>query len=138
MKLAALALSLVVLVPPQAAPKDDLKQAMDRFQGSWLIATFNGQTVPPEAEMYLAFKDDKYEQWAGNEVVERGSFKLDPKVTPMAIDLIIAEGPDAGNTQLGVVQFDGDTMTIGLATPGGTKRPTLDQAEVWSTLKKVK
>jgi uncharacterized protein (TIGR03067 family) len=150
MKLAVLALSALLVAPgqqsapqqtapQQSAPADDMKQAMDTFQGSWLITNFNGQTVPPEAEMYLEFSGDKYQQWAGNDVVERGAFRLDPKAKPMSIDLLIAEGSDAGSTQLGVVQFDGDTMTIGLATPGVTKRPaTLDQAELWATMKKSK
>jgi hypothetical protein len=38
-----------------------------------------------------------------------------------------------------LAQFDGETLTLGLAAPGNTRRPaTMDQAEVWATLKKSK
>ncbi len=139
MKLGLLLLSLLVVSSGQTAPQDDGKKALEKFQGDWLITTFNGESVPPEAEAYLVFNGDKYEQWTGNEVTERGSFGVDAKATPMTIDLVIAEGSDAGNIQLGLAELDGDTMALGLAAPGGrTRPPSMAQAAVYVTLKKTK
>jgi uncharacterized protein (TIGR03067 family) len=139
MKLGVLLLSLLLIPSTQAPPQDDAKKDLEKFQGNWLIQTMNGQSVPPEAEAYLVFKGDKYEQWNGNDVSERGSFTVDGKAKPMTIDLIITEGGDAGNTQLGLVEFNGDVMSVGFAAPGVRTRPaTFDQAELYATLKKAK
>ena len=138
MKLGILALTLM-LVAGQAA-QDDVKKELDKFQGNWAVTMFNGQAVPSDAGAYLVFKGDKYEQWTNNAADEKGSIKLDPKAKPMSIDLIIAEGNDAGKTQPGVYEFtDAETLSIGLAVPGNTTRPTaIANAELQVTLKKAK
>lgn len=138
MKLGILALTLM-LVAGQAA-QDDVKKELDKFQGNWAVTMFNGQAIPSDAGAYLVFKGDKYEQWTNNAADEKGSIKLDPKAKPMSIDLIIAEGNDAGKTQPGVYEFtDAETLSIGLAVPGNTTRPTaIANAELQVTLKKAK
>jgi uncharacterized protein (TIGR03067 family) len=148
MKLGILALSLMLFTAGQTAPavqttpavQDDVKKELDRIQGHWAVTTFNGQTVPSEAQAFLSFKGDKYEQWTSGAVDERGSIKIDPKTKPMSIDLIITEGNDAGKTQPGLYEFtDADTLSIGLAIPGNTTRPTaIAQAELQVVLKKAK
>jgi hypothetical protein len=40
--------------------------------------------------------DDKYVQTVNGEVVEKGSFKLDETKKPFALDILVAEGTDAG------------------------------------------
>lgn len=138
MKTVILALSLLFVTAGQAA--DDVKKELDKLQGNWAVSTFNGQMVPAEAQAFLSFKADKYEQWNNGAVDERGSIKIDPKAKPMTIDLIITEGNDAGKTQPGLYEFTGaDTLSIGLATPGNTTRPTaIANAELQVVLKKAK
>ena len=137
MKFGILALSLM-LVTSQAA-QDDVKKEVEKLQGNWAVTSFNGETVPAEAEIYLAFKGDKYEQWMGGSVNERGTIKVDPKTKPMSIDLVITEGDDAGKIQPGVYEYSGEALMVGLATPGNTVRPTaVSQAELQVVLKKVK
>ncbi len=41
----------------------------------------------------------------------------------MPIDLTIVEGDDAGKTQVGIVEVDGDKLRICFAIPGATERP---------------
>jgi hypothetical protein len=41
----------------------------------------------------------------------------------MTIDLSIAEGNDAGKTQLGILEVTGDTMRAAFNPPGSTERP---------------
>jgi uncharacterized protein (TIGR03067 family) len=142
MKLGILALALTLFTAGQTAPAvpDDVKKELDKLQGNWAVTTFNGQTVPADAGAFLVFKGDKYEQWTNNAVDERGSIKVDPKTKPASIDLIITEGNDAGKTQPGVYEMtDAETLSIGLATPGNTTRPTaVSQAELQVVLKKAK
>jgi uncharacterized protein (TIGR03067 family) len=95
------------------------------LQGTWVITSVNGQAAPEGSpEMSLTFTDDKYHQTVGGEVNERGTIKLDTSKTPMAIDLIITEGSDAGKTQLGIIEVTGDTVRANLDTPGTSQRPT--------------
>lgn len=137
MKFGIFALSLL-LVTGQAA-QDDVKKELDKIQGNWAVTTFNGQTVPSEAQAFLVFKADKYEQWNQGAVNERGSIKIDPKTKPMSIDLVITEGDDAGKNQPGVYEISDDTLTLGLAMAGNTTRPTaIANAELQVILKKVK
>ena len=139
MKLGILALSLLFVMPGQNA-QDDNKKELEKLQGTWAIAIFNGQELPPEAQAFLVFNGDKYEQLNNGSVDERGTIKIDPKTKPMSIDLLIAEGTDAGKTQPGVYEMiDSTTLSIGLAVPGTTTRPSaITNAELQVLLKKVK
>ena len=139
MKLGILALSLLFVMPGQNA-QDDTKKELEKLQGSWAIVAFNGQDVPAEAQAFLTFNGDKYEQSNNGSVDERGTIKVDPKTKPMSIDLIITEGGDAGKTQPGVYELlDATTLSIGLALPGNTTRPTaVTNAELQVVLKKTK
>jgi uncharacterized protein (TIGR03067 family) len=139
MRFGILALSLMVVMPGQTA-QDDTKKELEKLQGSWAIAMFNGQDIPAEAQLFLVFNGDKYEQLNNGSVDERGTIKIDPKTKPMSIDLIITEGGDAGKTQPGVYELtDSTTLSIGLAAPGSTTRPSaVANAELQVLLKKAK
>ena len=139
MRLGILALSLMFVMPGQTA-QDDTKKELEKLQGNWAVVAFNGQDVPSEAQFFLAFNGDKYEQWNSGSVDERGTIKIDPKTKPMSIDLIITEGNDAGKTQPGVYELtDSTTLSIGLAVPGNTTRPSaIANAELQVVLKKAK
>ena len=94
------------------------------LEGTWVIASINGQAMPEGSpEMTLTFTGDKYHQTVGGKVNERGTIKLDRTKKPMTIDLIIAEGQDAGKTQLGIIEVTGDTVRANLDTPGLQQRP---------------
>ena len=139
MRLGIFALSLMFVIPGQGA-QDDTKKELEKLQGRWAIATFNGQDVPSDAQAFLVFTGDKYEQVNNGSVDERGTIKIDPKTKPMSIDLIITEGNDAGKTQPGVYELaDSTTLSIGLALPGNTTRPSaIANAELQVLLTKVK
>ena len=89
--------------------------------------------------MHLTFTGDKYEQWANGSADERGSFKVNPATKPASIDLMIAEGSDAGKLQLGVYEITGDTLSLTFSAPSDPVRPkTLADGAVVVTLKKGK
>lgn len=139
MKLGILALSLMLVVPSQNV-QDDTRKELEKLQGKWAVATFNGQEVPAEALAFLVFTGDKYEQWNNGSVDERGTIKIDPKTKPMSIDLLITEGTDAGKTQPGVYELtDSTALSIGLSAPGNTTRPSaIASAELQVLLRKAK
>ena len=139
MRLGILALSLMFVLPGQTAQEDTRKE-LEKLQGKWAIATFNGQEVPSEAQLFLVFNSDKYEQWNNGSVDERGTIKVDPKTKPMSIDLLITEGNDAGKTQPGVYELtDSTTLWLGLTAPGNTTRPSaIANAELQVVLRKTK
>jgi uncharacterized protein (TIGR03067 family) len=94
------------------------------LQGTWVITSINGEAAPEGSpEMTLTFTGDKYHQTLGGVVNERGTIRIDASKKPMMIDLMIAEGPDAGKTQLGVIEVTGDTVRANLDTPGAQQRP---------------
>jgi uncharacterized protein (TIGR03067 family) len=119
MAVAVIALAGTVL----AQEAKDTKGAA-ALQGTWVIASINGQTPPDGSpEMTLTFTDDKYQQALGGTVDERGTIKVDAAKKPMTIDLAIVEGNDAGKSQLGIFEVTGDTIRIALDMPGSQKRP---------------
>lgn len=123
----------------QTAADTANRTALEKLQGDWRITWFNDQQLPADAEAYLVVRGDKYEQWTGNQMDERGTIKVDASATLMKVDLVIAEGSDAGQTQLGVYELAEDTLTLALGTPGGKTRPlSLSQGEIYVVLKKAK
>ena len=95
------------------------------LQGTWAVTSLNGQAAPEGAPaMTVTFTGDQYHQTLGGKVIERGTFRLDASKKPMTIDLLIAEGDDAGKAQIGVAEVSGDTMRLSLDTPGAGRRPT--------------
>jgi uncharacterized protein (TIGR03067 family) len=138
----AVALSLLVLFQSaQTAPPaaDAAKKALDQIQGTWQVVTFNGENAPAGVDVHLTFTGDKYEQWANGTADERGSFKVNPATKPAAIDLMIAEGSDAGKLQLGVYEINGDTLSLTFSAPSDPVRPkTLAEGAVVVILKKGK
>jgi len=138
----AVALSLLVLFQSaQTAPPaaDAAKKALDQIQGTWQVVTFNGQSAPAGVDVHLTFTGDKYEQWANGTADERGSFKVNPATKPASIDLMIAEGSDAGKLQLGVYEINGDTLSLTFSAPSDpVRQKTLADGAVVVILKKGK
>lgn len=138
MKTGLLIFSLLLATAGQA-PQEAPKVTAAMLQGNWAAVSFNGEPIPAEVGMFLVFTGDKYEQWTASNVDERGTIKLDTSKKPMAIDLIIVEGGDAGQTQLGVFELIGDTLHLTFTTPGNTVRPAaIGQGEIVAVLKKAK
>jgi uncharacterized protein (TIGR03067 family) len=94
------------------------------LQGTWMITTINGKPMPAEGpEMTLTFSGEKYHQTVGGKVTERGTIKVDASKKPMTIDLLIAEGDDAGTIQLGIIEVTGDQLRASLDLPNAKQRP---------------
>jgi len=122
MVVVALAVSTGVYAQAGAKGAAAAKAAAAALQGTWILTTVNGE--PLSEELALTIGGDKYHQTVGGAVNERGTIKIDTTKKPMTIDLVIAEGSDAGKTQLGIIEVTGDTIRGNLDRPGAAQRPT--------------
>ena len=119
----SIVITAIVLAANVSAQQKPLKGAAAALQGTWVITSINGQPADGSQQLTLTFAGDKYHQALNGEVNERGTVKLDVSKKPMTIDLIIAEGADAGKTQIGIIEVTGDTIRASLDAPGGQQRP---------------
>jgi uncharacterized protein (TIGR03067 family) len=122
MVVVALAVSTGVYAQAGAKGAAAAKAAAAALQGTWILTTVNGE--PLSEELALTIAGDKYHQTVGGTVNERGTIKIDTTKKPMTIDLVIAEGSDAGKTQLGIIEVTGDTIRGNLDRPGAAQRPS--------------
>ncbi len=142
MKHLLIALATVALTAQVGAQDPKTTNPAAALQGTWVVTSINGQSAPEGSpEMTLTFTGEKYQQAVGGEVNERGTFVADGSKKPMTLDLVIAEGSDAGKTQLGIFEVTGDTMRANLDTPGAAQRPadfTIKEGGVMFAAKKKK
>ena len=118
MRVAVFASALVLSV--SLAAQVAIKKELQPLQGGWSLVTAEGQAVPPGLAS-LMITGDKYQGLTDGKVDERGTIKVNPDPKPMWIDMVITEGSSAGKTQLGLIEVEGDTMTLTLAEPGAPR-----------------
>ena len=110
--------------------KDDAKKDQEALQGTWkpVSSEQRGKDQGEEArEHALIFEKDTFTVKRGDEVVAKGTFKLDPAKSPKAIDMTITEGredKDKGKEVRGIYQLDKTTLKWCFSEPGVAERPT--------------
>jgi uncharacterized protein (TIGR03067 family) len=114
---------VAVLALAVGAIAQDAKKAGASLEGTWALGSLNGKGLDGGPSLQLTFAAGKYHQTLDNNVNERGTYKIDASKKPMTIDLMIAEGDDAGKTQLGVFEVTGDKLRANLGFPGAPERP---------------
>jgi uncharacterized protein (TIGR03067 family) len=119
---------IAALVGVLAAQLPELRVLDDvaKLQGTWTYATLelDGKSLPAElfARSRLEVSGVQFMQTDGK-TVHRGTFKLDGTRNPKTIDLTFTDGPEKGNTTLGIYEINGDEWKLCL--PLGTQpRPT--------------
>jgi uncharacterized protein (TIGR03067 family) len=119
-------LALGVLTGADAPPTD--QQAID---GSWrVVACELENRLLPEAVFkdlrYVLKKDGTWrlEGGPGFPKAAGGTFTLDPKAAPRAIDFTPADGPFKGQTFRGIYQLEGDELKACFAFPGKDRPKT--------------
>ena len=100
--------------PTPAAIQAELK----RFEGTWSYASViaDGKPAPKESvnASRLVLKGDRFTMTTP-ESTHKGTYLVDPKVTPRTIDVTFNEGPRAGKTIRGIYDLTGDTCKVCIA-----------------------
>jgi uncharacterized protein (TIGR03067 family) len=100
-----------------------------KVEGTWASTglSFGDKKLPAEVLEKLmstfTFKEGKYTTSVMGKQDEAGSYKIDAKMKPAHIDLMIEDGKDKGKSQLGLISVDGDVLKLALAKPGEKDRP---------------
>lgn len=118
--------SLPLLVLSIAASSQaGAQKELEKLRGTWTLISAAGQQLPAGTHAGLVINGDRYQGLTNGKADEGGTIKLDAATSPMSLDLLISEGKYAGQTQLGLVlEATAETLTLALAEPGATVRPT--------------
>ena len=101
-----------------------------KLEGTWLGTSLeiDGQMIPDRKKPNITFTADGHYTCTLNEhQANEGTFKVDPAAKPKAIDLKgekIAEDHAPGDTSLGIVEVNGDTLRLCLNLSPTAPRPT--------------
>jgi RNA polymerase sigma factor (sigma-70 family) len=128
------------------ADKPPAKEAKPAtLEGTWQVMTFSkdGNEAPKEeAETIKLVLSGETFTLTHREESVTGKFKADPSQKPATFDIEVTEGDKAGESQMGIYELNGDTLTICTAHKG-SPRPTKFESTAGSnqnlvTLKRVK
>ncbi len=124
-----LLICLTALVISQARGDEakTAKKDLAQLQGEWVmtIGSRDGQSVPDAMlkNSKRTCKGDETTVVIRGKLLMRTKITLDPSKKPKCIDYQITGGTNAGKTQLGIYEIDGDTVKFCFSTPG-KDRPT--------------
>jgi uncharacterized protein (TIGR03067 family) len=116
-------IAAVGLLMAAEAPKGDAaKKEYQKFTGTWRIESMVVEGAKVEEDQFktarLVLKGDKFSMTHGD-VTYGGTYRVDVSKKPKTIDVVFTEGPDKGNTLLGIYELDGDTYKVCI----GKERP---------------
>lgn len=118
-----LVLVLSAIITPAALAADE-PDDLKLLAGSWkpTAADLGGNKIDAMVLEKASFtvEGEKYSV-SVNDFAEKGTFKLDPKKEPKALDFFPTEGNNNGKTFLCVYKIDGDVLTICYSLDGSTR-----------------
>jgi uncharacterized protein (TIGR03067 family) len=114
---------VLILSALAAAPKeDDNARDLAKMQGDWACDSFerDGLKVPDDdaQALFRTVKGNGYTIFRFNKAIGKGTFKLDAKKSPRAIDLTPAGAAGKGGPLLGIYKFEGEKLVMCYAGPG--------------------
>jgi uncharacterized protein (TIGR03067 family) len=131
MKMRLLVVVAVGLLMAADETKDENKNEMERFQGTWTWVSIEDDGVKtPEKDfkdIKMVIKDDKFTVTGGG-MSFSGTFKIDATKKPKTIDVTFSDAPEKGMTVKGIYTLEGDTYTVCTETKG-KDRPTKFESE---------
>lgn len=99
-------------------------QLLRALEGEWAFASLetDGQLVPTAilGSSRILIDGDRF-RTESPEANYEGEFLIDVEAEPCTIDIAFVEGPEAGQSSLGVFALDGDTLTICLGLVGASR-----------------
>lgn len=106
---------------PKAVPQGTVLQML---QGTWVVSTQNGQDATGGPETTITITGNKYVQTSAGSVLERGTFTIDASKKPIALDVSVTEGDDAGSTKVGIIDVTETALKAKVSLAGGSTRPS--------------
>ena len=98
--------------------KDATKKELAKFTGTWKIESVEVDGNKPGAEVFkdwkLVIKDDQFTFHDGK-MTTKGQFKVDVTKKPKTIDITFTDGPEKGQTLIGIYELEGDTYKVCLS-----------------------
>ena len=96
--------------------------AATELEGEWAMvaAVFNGAAMSQDMVKWCQriTRGDVTSVVAGPQTMLKARFTLDPSKTPPAVDYINLAGTNKGQSQAGIFELSGDTLSICMAAPG--------------------
>ena len=121
------------LVPPLAHPAEGPRE---QLQGTWTAtkAERDGEAAEDVVGHRLSFTGDRFRLRSNDgEPLYEGTFRVDPRAKPAAIDFEHTQGALKGKTWKGIYALDGDTLTTCDNAPDLAKgRPSAFEAKTGS------
>lgn len=121
--LAAFAMFALTMGVVIAGESGDLKKMAGTWRGT--ILEIDGKP-PTDGEKSIAIKllikGDRYTVFFDEKKIGEGTFKLDEKKKPKAIDATASEGDAKGKVQLGIYELSGDELKV-IFSESGKERP---------------
>lgn len=99
-----------------------------KLKGLWAMTSVTVRGVrqpddPTAGALITALDGESYLQKRGSEILEEGTYEIDPVKTPRAIDFVIKSGADSGKRRLGIYELEGNTLKVAVASVTASKRP---------------
>lgn len=126
MRIATTLLTSCLLIAAEPAP-EAIKKDMALLEGEWTMVSAEraGQPLPDDLlkTAKRVAKDGETTVTIGGSVFVKAKYTVDPSKKPKTIDYTLTEGTNKGKTQLGIYEFDADTVKFCFGGIGYT-RPT--------------
>ena len=106
---------------------------MNSIDGTYrcLSAVIDGKPLAGTvvAQLRLTLDGEVYRTAKGPQTLFEGRYRIDTAATPWQIDITAIDGPFAGKSAQGLVQVDGDRLTLCHTMPGQPRPSELHSAE---------
>jgi uncharacterized protein (TIGR03067 family) len=125
-RVAVLVLTAGLSLTADDGNKEPVDMAYAKLEGTWQVVSLevDGAKVPNETvkESKLIIKGKEFTM-KEKIATYKGTFSIDPGKKPNTIDIKFTEGPEKGNTSLGIYELDGDDLKLCLSVTS-KERPT--------------
>jgi uncharacterized protein (TIGR03067 family) len=128
MKLHVLVLGSALMLLGAGPAADQSQKELVRFQGVWIIASSeqDGRSDPSSPDTRVIISADEFTTKMGNRPLRRGTLKLDATKQPKTIDLTYIDGPQKGQSSLGIYRLEGDSWVLAFSIPGKARPTSFD------------
>ena len=106
--------ALVAALLVAADPQDDVKKEKEKFNGTWVVRSFesDGKTIDSLKGMTFAFDGEKFTSKVPDQKAAAGTFKLNPSKELKELDLMVNRAGGGKTTTRAIYVFDGHELRI--------------------------